>query len=242
MNTASVHCQERKFASGVLDAEHHLCTLAHMAEKIIYKNRLKDIRKGKKITAQALADTIGTSRSMIVSLESGERKLTSKWIEEISKALNCRASELLEAPSPIPIIGRIGAGGAIYAIDDYPQLKHSGDSARPDDPMESTSLPSIVSRENPLPESMVALCVEGESLEPFFRTGDLLFYSKRYTSEFDNFLGRVCIVETKDGLNAVKILRRGVSIGKYDLESTNAPTIKDQEIRWIARIEYTNTK
>lgn len=44
---------------------------------------------------QQLAEMIGTSKSQISKLESGERRLTQHWMERLATALNCSAADFL---------------------------------------------------------------------------------------------------------------------------------------------------
>ena len=49
-----------------------------MKNKIILKNKLKEIRKEKNISQQELADMVGVSRNTISSLETGQYEPTAK--------------------------------------------------------------------------------------------------------------------------------------------------------------------
>lgn len=60
-------------------------------------NRIKERREAKGWSMQRLADEINppTSAPQILRLESGERRLTIEWLERISKALECKISDLM---------------------------------------------------------------------------------------------------------------------------------------------------
>lgn len=63
------------------------------------KNVLYEMRIRKKMTQKDIADATGTTANQISRLENGDRELTPKWLERLSKALNCSKGELLgEAP------------------------------------------------------------------------------------------------------------------------------------------------
>lgn len=63
------------------------------------KNVLYEMRIRKKMTQKDVADATGTTANQISRLENGDRELTPKWLERLSKALNCSKGELLgEAP------------------------------------------------------------------------------------------------------------------------------------------------
>jgi transcriptional regulator with XRE-family HTH domain len=59
------------------------------------ENRLKALRKAKKLTLQELADRAGTTHQQIMRLEKGERKLTPQWCDRLGRALGVAAIEIL---------------------------------------------------------------------------------------------------------------------------------------------------
>lgn len=67
-------------------------------------NRLKELRKAKKITQEQLADIIGVSQSLIALIEKGKRDIDFTLAEQLAKALNVKPYELMPAewqPQPI---------------------------------------------------------------------------------------------------------------------------------------------
>lgn len=59
-----------------------------MKNKLILKNKLKEIRKEKKLSQQELADMVGVSRNTISSLETGQYEPTAKLALILSIALD----------------------------------------------------------------------------------------------------------------------------------------------------------
>ncbi len=59
-----------------------------MKNKLILKNKLKEIRKEKNISQQELADMVGVSRNTISSLETGQYEPTAKLALILSIALD----------------------------------------------------------------------------------------------------------------------------------------------------------
>ncbi len=59
-------------------------------------NNIKMLREAKALSLEALGKLCNTDASQIYRLETGERQLTQKWMEIISKALECRPSDLIE--------------------------------------------------------------------------------------------------------------------------------------------------
>lgn len=64
-------------------------------KKIFKKTPLYDLRQKKGLTQKDVAGAIGTTANQISRLENGERKLAPKWLERLSKVLNCTKAELL---------------------------------------------------------------------------------------------------------------------------------------------------
>ncbi len=58
-------------------------------------NHIKQLRTSRGLSQQGLADLVGTSNQQISLLEAGDRQLTQHWMERISKALECRPSDLM---------------------------------------------------------------------------------------------------------------------------------------------------
>ncbi len=65
------------------------------------KNRILEIRQQRKLSAEKLADIVGTTQSTIHRLETGKRQLTHEWMEKIGKALNVSPSELLPTANKV---------------------------------------------------------------------------------------------------------------------------------------------
>ena len=59
-----------------------------MKNKLVLKNKLKEIRKEKNISQQELADMVGVSRNTISSLETGQYEPTAKLALILSVALD----------------------------------------------------------------------------------------------------------------------------------------------------------
>lgn len=61
------------------------------------KNRLREIRLAKDLTLEEVAQKAGTSNQQILRLEKGQRRLTTDWIQRLSKALGVPPSEIVPA-------------------------------------------------------------------------------------------------------------------------------------------------
>lgn len=65
-----------------------------MKNKLILKNRLKEIRKEKNISQQELADMVGVSRNTISSLETGQYEPTAKLAYVLAIALDLKFEDV----------------------------------------------------------------------------------------------------------------------------------------------------
>ena len=68
----------------------------------VLPNNLATYRKAAKLTQEGLAEAIGTSRSMLVKLERGERPLTGEWLEKIGDAIDVAPHLLIAPPDAVP--------------------------------------------------------------------------------------------------------------------------------------------
>ncbi len=65
-----------------------------MKNKLILKNKLKEIRKEKSISQQELANMVGVSRNTISSLETGQYEPTAKLAYILCIALDMKFEDL----------------------------------------------------------------------------------------------------------------------------------------------------
>lgn len=184
-------------------------------------NRLTELRNVAGLSIDEVAEKTGLSTSYVSRLERGERNLSVKTMAAFAQALGVTPSELLAvAPARmIPVVGYVGAGQEVYAIDDHAK----GDG------IEEVECPW-----DDLAHSTVAVRVRGDSMVPAYFNGDLIFYERQDT-DLTNLLGKECVVALADGRKFIKQLRRTPS-GQWYLHSHNADPILGVEIEWAARV------
>lgn len=68
------------------------------------QNRIKELRKARGLTLEALAGRVRSSNQQISNLENGKRRLNLDWLERLAVALECHPFELL-ADEPLPRTG-----------------------------------------------------------------------------------------------------------------------------------------
>ena len=185
--------------------------------------RLKEAREAKGIpSAREAARRYGWSPDTYAQHENGTRGITRKAADRYSAALGVSPAWLLTgesaAPALAPLVGRVGAGGAVYPYEgndvDYVELPPGA------------------------PPDVEALEVVNGSMRPVYRDRDLLFVPTRYVPPPDVLIGEECVVDVEDGRRFVKVLRRGTMPGTWRLESYNADDIEDVRILRAAPVRH----
>lgn len=127
-------------------------------------------------------------------------------------------------PERIAVPGHAGAGEEIFLTDDHPK----GDG------LYHVACPSLLP-----PRGVVAVEVRGDSMEPLYSEGDLLFYSRATADGVPTeAIGKKVIAETEDGRVWVKQLKIGSEPGRFHLLSLNPAgrNMLDQQVKWAAPV------
>ena len=153
-------------------------------------DRIRILRSGRALTQQAVAEALGVSRSAVAMWEKDEREPNLETLTQLAKLLNVPLSALVEreeAPMPenlrpvrtrrIPLLGAIAAGEPIFAEEERETYVDVGSGVRSD----------------------FALEVKGESMEPLYKDGDVV-YIRRQDDVLDGQVAAVAV----DGLATLK--------------------------------------
>ena len=123
----------------------------------------------------------------------------------------------------VTIAGKVGAGARVPVFDAY----------------EKGAGPQVVCPSGLPPHGVVAVEIEGDSMEPVYSAGDLLFYT-RHTHEGVpvEAIGKRCVCEDIDGHGWVKLIREGREKGTFDLYSFNdaSPPLYGVRLKWAAPV------
>lgn len=166
-------------------------------------------------------------RNLRRAVQNDERRgITTETLAALAPVLQTSASWLLEggvsdtpANSVLRVVGRIGAGAEI--LPEFEQI--------PPDGLYEIELPLT------LPSNAIAFAVEGDSMWPRFVAGDVVI-CRDGEHDPSTFAGREAAVRTGDGKRYLKTIRRGADLNTFDLESHNAPPIRNVTIEWAAPI------
>jgi phage repressor protein C with HTH and peptisase S24 domain len=184
------------------------------------------------ISLRSVATKSGVSYELLKSLMQGKSRRTNvDDAMRVASAFGVTLDEFYRghfAPG-VPLIavaGRVGAGAEVDLVDAY---------AKGDGLYHVACPPQIA------PSGVVAVEVVGDSMEPIYGEGDVLFYTRNAHDGIpDEDIGRKCVVEDTQGRVWVKQVKRGDEPGRFHLISINpgAETIWNTPIAWAARVRF----
>lgn len=186
---------------------------------------------GRSLRSVAIAADV--SYEQLKNLKQGKAKRTNvDDAVKVAAAFGVQIEDFLngnftpDTTSAIAVAGRVGAGATVDLSDPYPK----GDG------LYHVACPPQIS-----PTNIVAVEVQGNSMEPAYEEGDILFYSRDALGVPADAIGKRCIVEDSEGRVWVKLLRRreGQPEGLFDLISfhADAPPMYDVAVKWAAPVK-----
>lgn len=178
-------------------------------------------RKGVKPTT--LSQRVGSSKTLVKDLLTKTSDVQFSTLRKLASALEVELGDLLSLPR-VPIVGKIGAGGSVIFL--APQ-----DDERPD-PDETVLRPPGVSGK------LVALVVEGSSMLPKYRDGDIIYIQRDHEGVIESDIGDDCAVRLVSGETYVKQLVKGDEPGRFTLRSLNAADMENVEVEWATRVLF----
>ena len=189
-----------------------------MATDNSFGRNLKAARNALKWSQDKLAAEAGIVKSYISELERGVKPVPPwKTIERLAASLQTSPQALLPsdgATASVGVWGNIGAGAAVFPMSDYSS-----------DPMYEIDLPPTV---DPA-KQYVGFEIEGFSMPPAL-PGYIVIFRRAEFSPID-VINSPCMVDTADGRRLWKVLRKGYSPDRYNLESWDgSPLIEDVEV------------
>lgn len=176
-----------------------------------------------------LSEAAGLGASFIRDLR--RKKSSPKTVNaaRIARALNMTIDEVLGAAdghmpaAAIPIVGTVGAGAQVPVFEAY----------------EPGAGPRVACPPGLPDGGLVAVEVKGDSMEPVYFAGDLLFYRRdAHDGVPSEAVGRTCVCEDEGGMGWVKQVKRGSEPGLFHLVALNpqAENIHDIRLKWAAPV------
>ncbi len=159
------------------------------------------------------------SQQVVQHLLSG-RNSTSRHLPAIAEALGVSLDWLAGGKGKFRraeslLVGKVGAGAEITRFD------------------EGTVLAGI--EQPPGIDAPNVAEISGTSQYPL-QEGWLIFYGPEHQGIPEDCIGKLCVVQVKDGPTLLKTLKRGSRKGLFRLESWNAPPRDDVRLVWAARV------
>ncbi|MFG6566701.1 XRE family transcriptional regulator [Sulfitobacter sp. 1A13679] len=188
------------------------------------KFNIRERRKTASLTQEEVSDMLGISVSLYNGLESGKRRMNETYLEGLANIFCVSPSELIIEERPtVAIAGAVGAGAMVPVFDAY----EKGDGPQVECPPQLS------------PHGIVAVEIVGDSMEPVYSAGDLLFYTRNAADGIPtDAIGHRCVCEDVNGMGWVKQVRAGSEPGLFNLISLNpgADNQHDVKLKWAARV------
>jgi DNA-binding Xre family transcriptional regulator len=187
------------------------------------RENLARIMDQKGVKPTTLSQRVGTSKTLVKDLLTKTSDVQFSTLRKLASALDVELGDLLALPR-VPIIGKIGAGGTVVflALQDDEQLDAEDSVLRP---------PGVAGK-------LVALIVEGSSMFPKYRDGDIIYIQRDHEGVIEDDIGDDCAVRLKTGETYVKQLALGSEPGRFTLRSLNAPDMENVEVEWATRVIF----
>jgi DNA-binding XRE family transcriptional regulator len=185
--------------------------------------RIREARKGLKLSQEDLGREIGVSRVAVTQWEGGEMPEAWRW-PALSRILRRGLDTLIlgdVSAAPVPIVGYVGAGAEVIPFDDHAKG------------MGIDEAPPFPGQDGPV----VAVRVRGDSMLPQIEDGWTLYYAADQSAGVaPNAVNRLSVVQVHDGPMLVKKLEPGRKKNLWRLVSFNASPRDDVRLDWAARV------
>lgn len=175
-------------------------------------------------SAMAAAKRFGWPPSTYAAHENGQNLISVDVAEKYGRAFKVSTGWLLSGEGEearrniVTVAGLVGAGGAIETGAEH----ETGG-------LEEVEVPF------PLPDNAAAYRVSGDSMFPRYDDGDIIIVVMTSRSPLD-FLNFETMVTTAEGNRYLKRLVAGARSGQFDLESFNAPPMRNVKIQSATEI------
>lgn len=210
----------------LLSRIHEVDYYPHMV--MTFAQALKQAMDARNMSLRKIADLAGVSYEQLKKVNQGKSQSTNvDDAQRVAAALSMSLDQFLNGefthPPTITIAGKVGAGAKVPVFDTY----------------EKGAGPQIECPPGLSPHGIVAVEIVGDSMEPVYSAGDLLFYSRNsHDGVPDDVIGHRCVCEDENGLGWVKQVKRGSEPGLFNLISLNpgADNMHDVRLKWAARV------
>jgi len=187
------------------------------------RENLRRIMARTNVKPTTLSQRVGNSKTLVKDLLTKTNDVQLSTLRKLASALEVQLGDLLALPR-VPIVGKIGAGGSVVYL-----------SLREEEFLEEGE---TVPRPPGVSGKLIALMVEGSSMLPKYRDGDIIYIQRTHEGFLEEYLGDDCAVRLKTGETYVKQLVRGSEPERFTLRSLNAPDMENVEIEWATPVLF----
>lgn len=231
-----------------------LAAVGQLANSYAMANRIRELRKARRITLEDLADSAGISTTHLSRMETGERGLSLEYAVRIARALSCEVVDLtsefseddIEAARRLELPEKSAAAGDIANLNIHAGMGNGGLLSI--DGAESGFVPSHYTEgywtfPDPVKERFRhinkthALPVLGDSMSPTLRDGAIVFVDTTHTvpSPPD-----IYVVDYGDGLmvKRVELIPRSEKVRIISDNSQHYPSyeLSREDVRVFGRV------
>lgn len=189
------------------------------------KYKIKKIRTSLGVSQIKLCEMANISQPYLSSLETGARgkSPSTNTLLSIANALGVKVSDLFDDAAPVAVAGKVGAGASVTLVDAY----EKGEG------LYHVACPSELSGKN-----IVGVEVEGDSMYPVYKGGDVLFYTRDSLGVPTGAVGSICVCEDESGQGWVKLVKNGDSAGLFNLIPINpqAESMHNTRLKWASPV------
>jgi transcriptional regulator with XRE-family HTH domain len=175
-------------------------------------------------TPTEAARAFGWTVSTYLGHENGDRVPSRAAAKRYARAYRVRWEWLLDnegsaTAAPVArIVGKVDAGGKV--------------SFYPDEKVRDC-------QEGPPHVGVATVALEaGAELRGVAEAGWLYFFDDEERPPGPQIVGKLCVVEIEGGDTLIRVVQPGRRRGRYDLESSAGPTLRDQKLAWAGRITW----
>lgn len=181
------------------------------------RDSLRRIMTDKGVKPTSLSLQVGTNRTLVKDLLEKSRDIQIGTLTKLAGALDVSLAELLQSPR-VPVVGRIGAGGTVL--------------------FEDVGNDETVIRPPGISGTLIALAVEGSSMLPKYRDGDIIYIQRLHDGVLPDYIGEDCAVRLDTGETYIKQIMSGNIEGRFTLLSLNAPPMENVEVVWATPVLF----
>lgn len=195
----------------------NFATVSNAIDITTIRDSLRRVMEQRGVKPTTLSLMVGSNRTLVKDLLEKGKDVQVSTLTKLAGALDVPLSELLASPR-VPVVGYIGAGGTVI----FEEAETEEGVLRP---------PGITGQ-------LVALVVNGSSMLPKYRDGDIIYIQRQHDGVLPDYIGEDCAVRLTSGETYIKQLMQGSAEGRFTLLSLNAAPMENVEVEWATPVLF----